>query len=391
MAHAHIAQIEERKQAAKPLAASWEQMAEPDVPGVFARGLVAQAVEGIALVDEDSIIIEWNAAMAEMTGVQREVILHKHVRKLSKLMPMDPPLLQQTIKRMTKGKTSFRDALLPEWLQDPLEVRLFGTNASERLVRVKLFSIRLPGKVVVGALLEEVTERRNAQRLLEDSRKKLHNLAQSLIAAREEERKSVATRIHDELGQSLTALKMDILWLEKRLGVAGRPEQEKLADMTAIIDQTLSAVQRLSTELRPRMLEDLGLAAALKWLCEDFCRRTGLLCKAQIDLRVSGHTGAVATVIYRITQELLTNVARHAKARRVFVELRKLGRNLQLIVRDDGLGITTQQAMATESIGLIGIREQLQDLQGEFSITGARGGGTTARVRIPLRKEAPSE
>jgi len=211
------------------------------------------------------------------------------------------------------------------------------------------FPLRDENNPIIGlvGIGRDVSERRNAQRLLEDSRKKLRNLAQTLIAAREEERKSVATRIHD--------------------------------------------VQRLSTELRPWMLEDLGLAAALKWLCEDFCRRTGLLCKAQIDLRVSGHTGAVATVIYRITQELLTNVARHAKARRVFVELRKLGRNLRPIVRDDGLGITTQQAMATESIGLIGIREQLQDLQGEFSITGARGGGTTARVRIPLRKEAPSE
>ncbi|HYW85709.1 MAG TPA: sensor histidine kinase, partial [Spirochaetia bacterium] len=270
------------------------------------------------------------------------------------------------------------------------EVRLLHASARERVVQVKLFPVRLSGKVVVGALLEDVTEKKHTERLLEDSRKELRNLALHLLAAREEERRSVAIDIHDELGQSLTALKMDILQLGKRVGGRRKPEREKLADMTAVIDQTLSAVQRIATELRPRMLDDLGLAATISWLCEDFSRRTGFPCTAQIMLREPGPVGAVATSIYRIAQELLTNVARHAMARRVSVQLREIGQNLRLLVQDDGVGITPQQASSPDSIGLIGIRERVGDLRGRFSIAGTKGGGTRARISIPLRWKEPS-
>ncbi|MFI5369804.1 MAG: MEDS domain-containing protein, partial [Spirochaetia bacterium] len=183
----------------------------PDVPGTFARGLIDQSVDGIALVDENSVIIEWNAAMAAITGVPRQAVLHKHVRELSRMMSMDPPLLMETVERMTKGAANFRVALVPEWLRKPFEVRLLHATARERVVQVKLFPVRLSGKVVVGALFEDVTEKKRTERLLEDSRKELRNLALHLLAAREEERRSVAIDIHDELGQSLTALKMDIL------------------------------------------------------------------------------------------------------------------------------------------------------------------------------------
>ena len=357
------------------------------VPGAFLRGLIDQAVEGIALVDEDSVIIEWNAAMAKITGVQRRKILYKDVHELSKMMSMDPPLLGQTVTRMLGEKANFRDALVPDLLKNPFEVRLLGLKHGVRIVQVKLFPVRVSKRVIVGALLEDVTERRNTERLLQDSRKKLQNLALSLLAAREEERKNMAHEIHDELGQSLTALKMDVLWLEKKLVASGGPIRNKLADMTTIMDHTLSAVQQISIQVRPRILDIIGLAAALKWLCEDFRRRAGLICKTRIGQSKASHPGAIDSSIYRIAQELLTNVARHAKASLVFVQFREFERTLRLTVRDDGIGITPEQASATESIGLIGIREQVRDLQGEFSVTGTRRRGTTARVWIPLRRE----
>ena len=138
------------------------------------------------------------------------------------------------------------------------------------------------------------------------------------------------------------------------------------------------------------MLDDLGLAAAMTWLCEDFSRRTGLPCAAQISLPDPGPVGAAATSIYRIAQELLTNIARHAMARRVAVQLRELGQWLRLVVRDDGLGITPEQAASADSMGLIGIRESLRHLRGRLTITGSKDAGTTARVSIPLRRKESS-
>ncbi len=361
-------------------------LANPEVSGTFARGLIDQSVDGIALVDENSIIIEWNAAMAKITGVPRQLILHQNVRVLSGMMSMDPPLLGQTVGRMARKGTPFRDALAPQLFQEPFEVRLLHATARERVVQVKLFPVRLSGRVVVGALLEDVTEKRRTEQLLKDSQKELHNLASHLLAAREDDRRNVAYEIHDDLGQSLTALKMDILWLQRRLGRSG-PEQEKVADMSTVVDQALTSVQRISTALRPRMLDDLGLAAAIKWLCDDFSGRTGLPCAVHINLRGSGQVENLATHIYRITQELLTNVARHAMAKRVSIELREFARSLRLIVNDNGIGITVDQVSAPESIGLIGIRERIEDLQGKFSIYKMKSGGTTARVSVPLHRK----
>ena len=202
-------------------------LASPNAPGTFARGLIDQSVDGIALVDEDSVIIEWNAAMAEITGVPRQAVLHRHVEELSEMMSMDPPLLSQTVRRMRREKASFREGLLPELLQKPFEVQLLHNEALDRVVRVKLFPVRLSGRIVVGAMLEDITEKRQTERLLEDSRKELRNLAAHLLAAREEERKSVASEIHDELGQSLTALKLDVLQLGRKLGGTGGPRRRR--------------------------------------------------------------------------------------------------------------------------------------------------------------------
>lgn len=181
------------------------------VPNAFARNLIDQSVDGIALVDENSVIIEWKAAMAKITGVPQHLILHKNVVKLSEMMSMDPPLLGQTVKRMAKERATFRDALAPELLRELFEIRLLHATARERVVQVKLFPVSLSGRVIVGALLEDIAEKKRTEQLLRESKRELHNLALHLLATREDERKSVAYEIHDEPGQSLTALKMDVL------------------------------------------------------------------------------------------------------------------------------------------------------------------------------------
>ena len=167
-----------------------------------------------------------------------------------------------------------------------------------------------------------------------------------------------------KLGQALTALKIDVQWIEKRIPTPTSPVQEKIRAIVGLVDRTIQLVQRISSQLRPAMLDDLGLTAATEWLAGDFSRRSGIPCSvdvAAVESRIGGNS---ATALFRIIQEALTNVARHARASRVSVELWESEGTLVIRVLDDGRGITEQQSSAPSSFGLIGIRERVEGLGG---------------------------
>jgi PAS domain S-box-containing protein len=211
----------------------------------------------------------------------------------------------------------------------------------------------------------------------------LRHLASHLRDAREQERKRVAREIHDELGQSLTALKFDISRLARQLPEGEPVLRERVAAMAALIDGSIHTVQRVSTELRPGLLDDLGLAAAIEWQVEEFAERTGIRCDLHLseeDVRLESD---MATALFRILQETLTNVARHAGANEVQVELAVDPREVVLKVRDDGRGITESEISSTQALGLLGMRERARTLGGEVTFEGVRGQGTTVTVRIP--------
>jgi signal transduction histidine kinase len=237
------------------------------------------------------------------------------------------------------------------------------------------------------AFFFDLTTQKESEKKLEDSRGKLRNLAIHLLHAREEERKMVAREIHDELGQILTALKMDLQWIEKRLAPRTTQVMEKFHGVVGLADQTIQMVHRISSELRPGMLDDLGLAAAVEWLGGDFSRRNGIPCRVDITVPESRIGGNSSTALFRIIQEALTNVARHAHASHSSVELWEADRALTIRVQDDGRGVTEEQSTSPLSFGLIGIRERVQGLGGEMSITGKPGEGTILTVTIPLPPE----
>jgi signal transduction histidine kinase len=223
---------------------------------------------------------------------------------------------------------------------------------------------------------------------IEESREQLRGLTAGLLLAREEERTTIAREIHDTLGQSLTALKMDVAWIGRRQPHAEPATVAKLAAMTTLIDETVVTVRRLATELRPGVLDDLGLAAAVEWQAQEFEHRTGIHCVLTATVDDGALDPLVSTAAFRIFQESLTNVARHSRASRVAVTLERLDSDLVLEVRDDGVGIALSDASNVRSIGLAGMRERAQLVGGGFSISGAAGDGTTVRVRIPWRQKA---
>ena len=206
-------------------------------------------------------------------------------------------------------------------------------------------------------------------------------LSGRLEAAREDERTGIARELHDELGQALTALKMDLAWVERRLGSG--EAREKLQEIKRSTDDIIDSVRRISSELRPGLLDDLGLAAALEWLAEEFERRAGVRCTVQSELGDRKLDRAPSTATFRIVQEALTNVARHASASRVEVRLWLEPGRLRLEVRDDGVGLPDHPARRG-SLGILGMRERARRLGGVCSVRAAEPRGTLVSLDLPL-------
>jgi signal transduction histidine kinase len=208
-------------------------------------------------------------------------------------------------------------------------------------------------------------------------------LAARLQSVREEERAKVAREIHDELGQALTAIKIDFTSLLRDTEDQGLASSSRSQSILKLLDQAIQSVRRIGTELRPRILDDMGLAAALEWGAEDFQTRTGTKCEISlpdIDIRLDAER---ATALFRIFQETLTNVTRHAGATQVQVRLTKENAGLILEVRDNGRGMRDDQLSGKSSLGILGMRERVLLLGGTLTISSTLGSGTTVRVEIP--------
>lgn len=242
----------------------------------------------------------------------------------------------------------------------------------------------------IDILEEQIAERHRAEEELLSSREELRALSARLLSVQEEERSRIAREIHDELGQALTALKIDLTWVAQRLAPNQEHVKKKTDWMAHLIDTTVQAVRRISTELRPRILDHLGLVAALEWQIREFQDRTGIACmftKHPEEITVHGER---ATTVFRICQEALTNVGRHTNATRIDLSLTKVGRDLVLEVRDNGTGITKEAVADPKSLGLIGMRERVLPMGGDVTIKGVRGKGTAVTVRIPIREGGAS-
>jgi signal transduction histidine kinase len=248
---------------------------------------------------------------------------------------------------------------------------------------------RLAGRINAMAdnLNREIAERREAGEELRRSRELLQDLSDHLQSIREEERKKIARDIHDDLGQSLAAMKLDLSLVRQELGEAVPSVRQRLESMETLLDGTIRAVKRIITELRPRLLDDLGLTAAIEWQAADFQKRTGLPVTVSIYPREIIVDADRSTALFRIFQEGLSNVARHARASAVSVSLTEIGGQVEFELRDDGCGITKEQINDRRSFGLIGIRERVRGLGGTMEILGRSGEGTRLMVRFQATEE----
>lgn len=236
-------------------------------------------------------------------------------------------------------------------------------------------------------LKQEVSKRKIVGDKLKESREQLRNLTNHLQQIRERERSYLSRELHDELGQVLTGLKMDIRWIERRLPKDNTSITERLNSMLMLIDNAILSVQRLSMALRPPALNDFGLNEAIELVLTDFKKRTNITCEFIPTPYREPLDREVSTEVFRILQEALTNVARHANAQKVTIILQNTGDRLTMEIRDDGRGITKKEIAGPMSIGLTGMRERVYALEGSLEIKGVHGKGTTVSIIIPLKKK----
>jgi PAS domain S-box-containing protein len=239
------------------------------------------------------------------------------------------------------------------------------------------------GIVGVVVVFRDMTAQKQTEESLRRSREELRALAARLQTAQEAERSFLAREIHDELSGSLTALKMDLSLLPDRVAKGHKLFLEKLASMSGVIDSTLTRVHTIVTELRPIVLDKFGLVAAIDWLASEFQDRSGITCEVHLPVEEISLDADRSTAVFRILQEALTNVARHAHATKVVVDLSSEAGNLILTVRDNGKGITEQAIHAHNSIGFLGMRERALSFGGKAEVTRAPEGGTLVSVKIP--------
>ena len=239
-------------------------------------------------------------------------------------------------------------------------------------------------KVANASLEREIADRKRTEDEYRGSTDQLRELSARLQSVREEERTHIARVIHDELGQTLTGLKMDVAWLQRHLDRQQPALLEKTQEMSDLIDTTIQTVRRISSELRPGILDDLGLVATIEWQLQEFQTRSGIQGKLISAPEETTLDADGATAAFRIFQEILTNVARHAQATQVEVILEESASFLTLQVQDNGRGITDGEINSPKSIGLLGMQERARLRAGEVQFQGTPGKGTAVTVRLPL-------
>jgi signal transduction histidine kinase len=345
-------------------------------------------------IGSDHRVIHWNRALEKLSGIPASEVIGTtgHWKAF-----------------YTTGRPCMVDLLLdgtmetaPDWYsgrwtrsslhEEAYEATVFFGALGEqgKWVRVTAAAIRNPVGDLIGAVetIEDVTERKQAEEELKRSSTQLRNLSHRLQSLREEERTLIAREIHDELGQQLSALQIDLTWIEDQVPAKKRVVRARIRSMEGLVDTLIRSVQRIATELRPSLLDDLGLSAAIEWQAKEFQKRTGIECRVFLNREDIKATRDRSTAIFRTFQETLTNVLRHAQATRVEVRLMEEKQRLILEVRDNGRGIPDSRIASPKSLGLVGIRERVNAQRGNVRISGAPGRGTTVRVELPLRKKA---
>ena len=328
----------------------------------------------VMLVDERHYILQANRAVWTELGMDPRDIVGKYCPAVMHGMdkPIDNCPLEEAVAKNQAVEREILDALSGHWVRSA--VYPTGGHTAD-------------GHRIFFHMVTDISDRKKAEEQLRTANEQLRNLSRHLESIREEERTHLAREMHDKLGQILTGLKMDMSWMAKRLPEGEMPLLEKIKTINGLIDEAVQTVKRIATELRPGVLDHLGLAAAIEWQTQELEKHAEI----KFEFKSSHNDVALdrgrSTAIFRICQEALTNIVRHAGATRVTVTLKEGPDRVILKVRDNGKGIGKEQLSDPKAFGIIGMKERARSWGGEVEISSLPGKGTTVTVSIPLAKK----
>lgn len=349
------------------------QHRETEISNEKLTNIFEHAGESVTITDKDGFIEYVNPSFERVTGFRRGSVLGKNPRIL-KSGKHSKRFYKDMWDTITSGEA---------WKETIINRKKSGDFYYEEIIITPLKD--LDGNIThFVSSGRDITDRIHTQKELEDSREQLRKLAVHLQNIREEERTSLAREIHDELGQLLTAMKMDIDSLMESIPSDQKALLEKTNSIDDMISLSLSTVRKISSDLRPAILDHLGLMPAIKWQIEEFKKRTNINCKLILPKKEISIDNERSTSVYRLLQEALTNITRHSNASKVKVRIAQKDNMVILEVSDNGRGITREQKSNESTYGLLGMRERVSQWNGSMAIESSQGKGTSLIAKIPL-------
>jgi PAS domain S-box-containing protein len=335
--------------------------------------IVNSSEDAIISQSLDGVITTWNKGAEKLFGYSSNEAIGKHIPMLLPADRLNEDF--EIIEKIKAGESV-----------EHYETERVKKDGNRIFISLTVSPIKNTNGVIVGAskIAGDITQQKEAEEKLQHSYKSLRELASHLQNIREEERIKIARDVHDELGQRLTRLKMDFSWLIKKHAVEDKMIEEKVNEMVRLIEETIISVRRISANLRPNILADLGLVSALQWHSAEVEKRFGIKVNFVSEFDEVEVPVATATGLFRIYQEALTNAVRHANAQRVNSTLRKINDEVILQIQDDGRGIDMNNDLKKKSFGLLGIKERAFVMGGKYELKSYPGEGTNIFVSVPV-------
>jgi PAS domain S-box-containing protein len=341
---------------------------------LYARSLIEASLDPLVTINAEGKITDVNLSTEKITGITRKNLIGSDFADY----------FENPDKARTGYKTVFSEGMVKDY---PLTILHKSGRKIDVLYNATLFKNEKGEVQGVFAAARDITELKKIEEELRKSKELLEKLNQHLVEVRENERNQIALNLHDDLGQKLTAINLDIAWLKRRIGVQSQPVKEKFEDMNRMIKDTIESIKETSAFLRPAILFDLGLVPAINSQLSKFEKHTGIKCHFFCEPEEFILDDRQSLILYRILQESLTNVARHSAAKTVEVNLRNLNKKVEMLITDDGIGIETSKVNSLKSMGIAGIKERVKSVLGKMTIIGEKGKGTKIKISIPLQKE----
>lgn len=344
---------------------------------------VDSVMDAIVAVDEEQKILFFNPAAERMFGYSARQVIGTPLERL--IPPQARAAHHMNVERYMWSNISSRK------MGPQLEISGLRADGTEFPIESTISQMTIDGKRQFTAVLRDVTDRHRAEAEMRGMNKQLRALSASLQEVREQERTRISRELHDDLGQQLTGLKLDLSWLHKRMKEGREIQSGTMDEMRRQLDGAIASVRRISTELRPLILDDLGFGEAVQWQAAEVAKRSGMEIQLKLDAAPLVNDNDLATALFRIVQESLTNSVRHAQATQVEVRLVADGKGLVLSVQDNGKGFAVDERKGG-GIGLVSMRERAYALGGRLDIISAPGEGTIIQVKLPLsRKDTAGE